>query len=238
MNYLASAAIGAVLLGTAGMSQAATVDFNNIAAGTTVGSNTNLGGGIIADIVAGGAGNDGAVILDTTPGSVGSGNDGDLTSPFSDAEGNLASRSFGNSLIVQEDQSNQNNPTTGPDDLGSGGTLSLSFQSDVTVTSLFLLDVQEGSSATLLLDGSVVASFDVDANNESDTGNNPNNNQFTFFDFDGLVGDELFVSFSASGAIGEFEVASVAAVPVPASLPLLVGGFGMMAYMRRRRKTS
>ena len=41
----------------------------------------------------------------------------------------------------------------------------------------------------------------------------------------------------ASGALDNFRFNVVPAVPVPASLPLLAGGIGLMAFMRRRRKT-
>ena len=75
--------------------------------------------------------------------------------------------------------------------------------------------------------------FSLTSANESDTGNDPANNEFTVLDFAGATGDKLEVVFSRSGAIGEIEVS---AVPVPAGLPLLLGGIGAFAWMKRRKK--
>lgn len=233
MKAYMSAAVGLAMLSVASVGQAATVDFGGFAEGTVLGMNTDLGNGIIADVSAV-SGTNQAIILSTIAGSVGTGNDPDLTSDFSDAEGNLADRGFGNAVIVQEDQSGKNNPTTGPDDNASGGTLTFDFLKNISLTSVYLLDAAENTIATLLLDGNIVSSFTLDSSNESDTGNNANNNEFTFLDFGGATGNALVIEFADSGAIGEFE-ASV--VPVPASLPLLIGGFGLLAFMRQRRKS-
>ena len=96
-----------------------------------------------------------------------------------------------------------------------------------------MLDTAEDTFVSLFSGTTLVAKLDVTGSNESETSNNKTPNEFTVLDFDGAKGDSLFVSFSESGALGEF---NATVVPVPASLPLLVGGFGLMAFMRRRRK--
>jgi hypothetical protein len=134
-------------------------------------------------------------------------------------------RPFGNALIVQE-----NGGT--PDD-AVGGAITFEFLTDVIVSSVFLLDTEAGSFVELFLDGVSVLKLDVTAANDSDTGNNPLNNKFTELDFGGLRGDALFVDFAASGAVGELEVA---AVPLPAALPLALLGLGALGLVRRRKK--
>ncbi|HID67378.1 MAG TPA: VPLPA-CTERM sorting domain-containing protein [Roseibacterium sp.] len=36
----------------------------------------------------------------------------------------------------------------------------------------------------------------------------------------------------------EYDAAPISPVPIPASLPLIVGGLGLMGFLGRRRKTS
>lgn len=227
MNYLQATAVGALLIGAAGASQAATIDFADFSEGAELSTNANLGNGIFADVSSVGGVNQ-AVIFDTADGTTSTDNDPDMTSNFTNTEDPSDIRDFGKVLIVQE------NLTGGPDDTGAGGTLTLDFASDIFLTSLYLVDARIGTSAELWLGGSVVQSFVLDATTESDTGNNPTNNKFTFLDFDNARGDALVVKFTASGGIGELE-ATIAPVPVPASLPLLLGAFGMIALARRRR---
>lgn len=227
MTRMKAIAIGTLFVGAAGMSQAATVNFSTFSEGAILGMNTDLGGGIFADVSAQGGVNQ-AVVFDTAVGTTSTANDPDLTADFTNIEDSSDVRDFGNVLIVQENQSG------GPDDTGAGGTLILDFAREIFLTSLSLVDAEIGTSAQLKLDGNIVQSFVLDQNNESDTGNDPGNNAFTFLDFGDALGDELVVTFTASGAIGELD-ASLAPVPVPASLPLLIGGLGLIGMWRRRR---
>ncbi|WP_375230825.1 VPLPA-CTERM sorting domain-containing protein [Roseobacter sp. S98] len=226
MKTLGMAAVAAIGFSAAGMSHAATVDFGGFSEGQVLGANTELADGIVADISAIG-GQAQAVVFNTAPGTTSTGNDPDLTSDFTNAEDDNDVRGFGNALIVQE------NATGGPDDNGSGGTLTFSFLSEVALGELFLLDSEVRTSATLFSGDDVVLSFILNDDNESDTNNTANNNEFTLLDFAGARGDTLEVVFSRSGAVGQIEVS---AVPVPAGLPLLVGGLGAFAWMRRRKQ--
>lgn len=90
---------------------------------------------------------------------------------------------------------------------------------------------------TALLNGTIVESFTTAVSRPPVNGNprDPNN----FYGFTGLLFDEINVSVGASGdssIVGLDTVAfNVAAVPVPASLPLLIAGLGGLALMGRRR---
>ncbi|WP_300029168.1 VPLPA-CTERM sorting domain-containing protein [uncultured Roseobacter sp.] len=226
MKTLRIAAVAAAAITAAGMSHAATVDFSEFNEGDVLGAGTVLGGGVVADISAvGGVAQ--AVVFDTASGTTSTGNDPDLTSDFTNIEDAGDVRDFGNALIVQE------NATGGPDDLASGGVLTFSFLSDIFLDELFLLDSAAGTVATLLADGNIVASFTLTDDNDSDTGQSATNNKFTLLDFGGATGDTLVVDFEDSGAIGQIEIS---AVPVPAGLPLLLGGMGAFAWMKRRKK--
>lgn len=192
-----------------------------------MGLGTNLGGGIFADLSAiGGIAE--AVVFDTTAGTTSTTNDPGLTSPFTNAENASDLRNFRLGLIVQE------NASGGPDDTGGGATLTFDFAKAVSLGELILLDSEIGTTASLFSGTTWVSSFTLTALNYSDTNNNVGNNEFTLLNFGGAIGDSLVVDFSRSGAVGEFE-ASV--VPLPAGLPLLIGGVGALAWLKRRKKT-
>ncbi|WP_299614086.1 VPLPA-CTERM sorting domain-containing protein [uncultured Tateyamaria sp.] len=225
MKTILTAALFCVGLGSA--ATAATINFSDFDEGDILGLDADLGGGVIADIAAiGGVAE--AVVFDTDRGTVSTGNDPDLTSPFTNAEDSNDRRAFGNALIVQE------NATGGPDDV-VGGSLIFSFDSLWSFASVFLLDAEVGTSATLFNGTDEVASFTLDRTNESETGGNPNNNEFTLLGFADAVGDTLRIDFAGSGALGEFEVS---AVPLPAGFPLLIAGLGAFAWMRRRQQAA
>lgn len=225
MRTFLTAALLCVGLGSA--AAATTINFNNFDEGDVLGLNTDLGGGVMADVTAiGGIGE--AHVFDTSRRTVSTQNDPDLTSPFTNAEDSTDRRRFGNALIVQE------NATGGPDDV-VGGTLIFNFGSLWNFASVFLLDAEVGTMATLFNGTDEVRSFTLDRTNESETGNNRRNNEFTLLGFAGAVGDRLQIDFAGSGAIGEFEIS---AVPLPAGLPLLLAGLGAFVWVRRRQQVA
>ncbi|AXI56175.1 hypothetical protein SuNHUV7_18340 (plasmid) [Pseudoseohaeicola sp. NH-UV-7] len=50
------------------------------------------------------------------------------------------------------------------------------------------------------------------------------------------VGDQFIIHFSGSGGVDSLVFENISVVPVPASLPLLVGAIGGLGFMARRRK--
>ena len=124
MKIFPVAAFCAAFVGVAGVSNAATVDFGGFAPAAVLGTDVDLGGGIVADITASGGTNQ-AVVFNTVPPVTG--NDLDLASPFANAENLSEVRGFGNALIVQE---NPGNPDIIPDDV-VGGSLLFEFTKSI-----------------------------------------------------------------------------------------------------------
>lgn len=232
-NDLFAAALAVVA--SSGAATAATVDFSSLAGASQL-TSFDFGDGLTGTARAEGnrANNpNAAVVFDT---SILESEDPDIQSPFALAGSTdrTQERRFGNAIIVQENQAV--NGVFLPDDDGTGGFIEFAFDNAVTLDRVFLLDTVVGASVTLFDQGVLVGSLSTVL--DADTGNNPNNNLYTFLDFDGAQGDRFVVDFNGkSGAIGEFE-ATLAAVPLPASLPLLLAGFGALGLMRRRTQHS
>lgn len=208
------------------MSHAATVDFSGFSAGDILRGTTDLGNGIIANVnAAGGAPNIAAIFDTNNP----TGGDVDLASPFVNSVTGEVRDDFNNALIVQE---NNNTPIV-PDDRGAGGILNFQFASLFRFGTVSLLDVREASFVDIFLNGTRTERRFITAALQSDTSDFVTPNQFTTVDFGGAVGDRLRVTFSASGALGEFEASPV---PLPAGLPLLIGGIGALAWLKRRKR--
>lgn len=231
MYKLMTAAVAATLMG--GAAWAAPVTFNDLTVGTAL-STFDFGGGLTGTASADGASAnspDVPVVFATEASNTA---DPDLQSPFTLAGSPGTSRSFGNAIIAQENPGN--NGVFDPDDDGNGGTVEFKFDNLISLGQIFLLDAKLGASVTLFLGNDVVSQLLTTVS--ADTGNNPNNNLYTFLDFNDVSGDRFVVDFNGkSGAIGEFH-AEVAPIPVPASLPLLLAGFGALGYVARRKKAS
>lgn len=122
---------------------------------------------------------------------------------------------------------------------GGANPFSLVFTNAVSDAS-FAMTSNGGISTTFtaLLNGVMVETFTTAVSRPPINGNprNPNN----FYGFTGLLFDEINVSVGANGnssIVGLDTVAfNIAPVPVPASFPLLLAGFGGLALMRRRKK--
>ncbi|WP_299733201.1 VPLPA-CTERM sorting domain-containing protein [uncultured Tateyamaria sp.] len=141
----------------------------------------------------------------------------------------------GNVLIQQE----AGNPGR-PDDDANTSFLTLTLLTDITL---------EWTGASALDDGFYLFNFGAQLLGTVDNGNGSAfDNTTGSVDFASTAlltqNDTITVFFQrsatdtrgASGAVDNFRFNVVPAVPVPASLPLLVGGFGLMAFMHRRRK--
>ncbi|MEM7744974.1 MAG: VPLPA-CTERM sorting domain-containing protein [Pseudomonadota bacterium] len=206
---------------TGGAALAANADFGLFNEGDIVSDFgfTDLGNGIIANVTATG-GTDQAVILDTLVSQpahpVG---DPDLESPFTNPSDGNAQASFGNALLVQED----NNQAGTPND-NVGGTILFEFAGIVDLTELVFLDGEANETITITTNkgGLVVSAGQGD-------------NTFTPIVFGGdefKAISSLTVDISGSGAIGEFHAT---VVPLPASVLLLLGGLGVFGWIGRRR---
>ncbi len=151
-----------------------TVDFAGFAAGTIL---TNQIPGITVDAF-GGSGD--AMIFDTNNPT---GGDTDLG--FTDQ---------GNALIISED-----GDTSDPDDNAGGGDLKFTFDSEVTVNQITLLDIDSGETAKVKLfdeHGSLIATFDSASLGD-------NTVETIDINVDGVA--SMIVWLSGSGAVSGFE---------------------------------
>ena len=168
-----------------------------------------------------------------------SGDDGDLAFPGLDT--------FGLVLVVED-----NNPVapTGSDDEEVGGTILVDFGMATDVFELTFLDIESNSSdnsgvslgddlASLLVDldstgsdnlvfalleDAVVGIFEIAAGSAFGA----ENNLVTVTDLGGITADQLVIDFRTSAALAEV------VVPIPAALPLFMGGLAVLGFMRRR----
>lgn len=124
----------------------------------------------------------------------------------------------GNVLILQEEL-----PSSTPDDDGAGGsiTFTLLSGSDFILTGFSAID-DASFSASTVGDGTLGS---ISMPDDSDTGS------VQFASSVLSVGDSFTLHYSGSGA---FDSLVLQAVPVPASLPLLMAGVGGLVAMRRR----
>ncbi len=151
--------------------------------------------------------------------------DTDLLNPFTNAIDSNDVRTFGNALIIQE-----GGGASTPDDEAQGGTIRFVFDQAIDLLGAIYLDGERGASINAQMQQVGVFAAGVAGDNE-------------FQELD-LSGSDLTkgifafeVVFNGSGAIGELDI-ELAAVPLPAGLPLLLAGLGGIALVRRNRKTS
>lgn len=199
---------------------AAVLDFEGLANGSVVDSFSFVDNGVTVTgtVSATGGANEARVFDTNLTGTA----DPDLEGPFSGG----AMLSPGNVLIIQEEAGVA---SAIPDDNADGGVITLTFSSLVTFTGLSVLD-----------DARVTISSN--ANSRERTVEVDNDNFGRNFAFSSRVfGDftELTFDFNGeSGAIDNLQFSALAAVPVPAALPLMLVGMGAFGIASRRRKNA
>lgn len=201
----------------AGAASATVLTFDDLLSGVAASTASYTSNGVAFDVTSS-TGDVG--IYDT---SVLSNIDPDLTSPFEDADGNLADRSFGNAFVANENDFQ-------PDDQAGGAELLFEFDAPIWLSYIDILDPEEGADV-------YVNGLFIDTAQTFGPGKSGVNSQATnYFDrviFGQTSVNSIEVRFSGSGAVGEI---GLAAIPVPAALPLMIGGLGALGLIRRRRK--
>lgn len=233
MLKITSIAVAAIL--SAGVANAATftVDFENFDRADVI---TSLDiGGIFTSVTTaeGGSTNSGdLVIFDSTQPGTRDDGDPDLGSPFTNAAGETSNP--GNILIIGETPGADSSPgdtDSNPDDNGRGGQIIFTFRSPITFTGFSVFDNVTDFNVFSNL-GSILPDVDLALENdfatfvESDLNGNAVGISSLTFDFE-----------RSSGAIDGLTF-EVAAVPLPASLPLLFAGLGGLGLVARRRKNA
>ena len=179
----------------------------------------------------------GPVLFDTTcpygNGSPGSGCNGDADlSPASQGENGVS----GNILIQQND-----NESRTPNDDPVTDYLKITLKSDVTLLWESISVIDDGMYEFLInISGIETNLGEVTLASNSETARVNVNAPLAMKMDDFIVIDFTRPGSSSggdSGGVDSLVFNVVPAVPVPASLPLLAGGIGLMAFMRRRRKT-
>ncbi|MBM7069139.1 VPLPA-CTERM sorting domain-containing protein [Actibacterium sp. 188UL27-1] len=211
----------------AGGASAAVIDFETFAAGDVVTSFT--AGGVTGTVSAVGGAVNQAMVFDSNNFT---GGDDDLEAPFYDSftgsthngtpTVGAATLNPGKILIVSED-----GDASDPDDNGTGGKITFNFDQAIRFTGFDVLDDVTNFKVTSDTGESISGlSLDYD-------------NQFQSFSGLGWAGvTSLTFDFgAASGAIDNISF-EVSAVPLPASLPLLLAGFAAVGFVSRRQRAT
>ena len=204
-------AAAAAVVVSAGVATAGTIDFEAFQAGDRI-NQLNVGGvGVDVSVNSNGA-HDVAMVFDTNNFT---GGDRDLRGPFTNAAGDRLRP--GNVLIISED-----NDASDPDDERRGGTITFMFDTLVDILGFDAFD-----------DVSLVVTADTGA---STSVNLANDREFASIALNWLgVRSVTFDLGIQSGAIDNIDFA-VSAVPLPAALPLMLGAFGGLGMLSRRRR--
>lgn len=225
-----AAAIAATALFTASGALAAPVliDFEGESAGTIIDSEFAP---LLTVSTSSNGSNDHAVVFDTDNPT---GNDGDLGAPFDNPfTGETETFEPGNVLIISEDARGVTCGAltcTPADDEAGGGTITFTFNQEVTFLGVDVFDVSDGG-ATFSIDFYGVGGLLMTEVFSSGIGDNEFDSYLT--QLAGVI--EIVFNFGGSGAIDNilFETSEV---PIPAALPLLLSGLAGLSFASRRRK--
>jgi len=154
-----------------------------------------------------------------------SGNDDDLVDPFDRTSNPGEFKSFGNILVSLGNADDDGLPGGDfPNDFAGPSAIIFDFTNvkPVFLHALDVLDVDENVALKIFADGIEVGSV-FSADGEWDA----------FAPLSRIrIDNELRVEFPGSGGIDNLTFAEV---PVPAALPLMAGGLGLLAALRRRK---
>lgn len=229
MRVFSAVAISAML--TAGSAGAATVGFESFSSDDPINSIV-FSDGTVATVVTdsnrptANGGLDQAFAFDTNNFT---GNDTDLVSDFPNASNPLITKDLGIIAVIGGpggSASGSAGPT--PNDEARGGTITFSFDRLVNILSFDYVDTEAGSNVLN------VSAFD-DSNGLIGTSGAliAGNGQFDTFT-NGFLGVRTLVfDFGGSGGLDNIKITPV---PLPAALPLLAGGLGILGFLGWRRK--
>ncbi len=221
INTLKTVACCAAFALAGGVAQASAISFSDLSEGVYDSGTSFMTNGATFTVSASKSGNTKKVGIYNTDTPVGA--DPDLESPFTDSDGVLDARPFGLAFVT-----NTTNSTPVNDQAG-GSTLVFEFLAPTILTYVDILDPEEGADVYL---------NDIYYGTATSPGPGLPNGQVNYFDrvsFEENAVYRLTVVLRGSGGVGEI---GVAPIPVPAALPLLLGGLGLLGVARRRRKTA
>ncbi len=224
---------------------AAVIDFNGFANGDNV-TSVNLGFGTVTVSATGGINQ--AWAYDTTNTS---NDDLDLIGPFSTIDNSVTGYNAGNVLIIQENLDTRTNGRSddgvggidgnNPDDNAGGGTITFSFNSVVTLSSMDVMDMDAGTAKINFFDASnqqianplTTAGDWVNVDNADRLdGETPHRFETILFGT-GIAGvSRMEITLMGSGGIDNI---NVSAVPVPAAIWLFGSAIaGFIGFGRRK----
>ncbi|MEO0400231.1 MAG: VPLPA-CTERM sorting domain-containing protein [Pseudomonadota bacterium] len=210
-KLIISAIVGAASVSSA---NAAIITFEDLSAGTILTNLDQADGGQTGDVSADG-GSDDAMIFDADNPTGG--------------DSDLGIDGFGKVLIISEE-----GDTSDPDDNARGGTLTLNFDTPVTINDFSILDIdrRETASFEFSFAGGGSTSFSVSGADIGDGEARQLSDLVAMSVIDGLTNvASLKLTLSGSGAFDNFDVTPV---PLPAGLPLLLTGLAGLNFARRR----
>lgn len=222
-KFFAAAASAATML--VGAASAAVIDFDSTDAFNIGGLLEGQGVGDVGYAVVTATPNV-AIIFNTLDGDFSE--DPDLKGPFTRL-GTTDQVVLNNILVISDNGVNSNNIADPQDDEGRGGTLTLTFDTLVNLSSIDVVDVDRITFAATDIDGNVITQTFTGS---LDQGNNPGK-MATVMLAQFLNIQTLTISLNGSGGIDNINFEPI---PVPGALPLMITGAALYGARRRKKK--